>query len=571
MNHRSKWLRRCRALLIVSTLCLAGHLYSGTAYALKWQRVGDVLLIWGDYVGRVGSDKVDVLIIRPHLEGQPGTSQYDVVPGDAHVIRNISPGQVYVVEYKYCARGGLPYPTTSCPDQWESSRYVVVDPASDLRGADISEWRGGLYNASIRLTWKPARGASYVTVRRRQPNYRYWWSGTSFWVDEKLPGNASSFELEHLEVGTWYFQVIAFDPQGPSFEGNGPDYSSQRYYGKVLETTVELPLPAPRAPARPIAVMSGTDQVRLVWRGDNVTQSYDIERLYWPSLASRLEQKFGTIIQEPGLPAPEPSRGGITAQPKIGAAANSLARGQSSPALKNQPSPGPSLVWLTALKVNKVGNDTREQIAIDQVKKTGISASLGGRMYEPYTYRVCAVNQTGRACSEAVEVMARRPSEQQLSGKPIANVFRMLSITPSVYGKANANPAQIVVTLRYTGGYPELAAYRSDDGAWVNTSAWVVNEGTARVVIPSSVFQNSSRSVEVKLGTASGEAVGTIAVMLYDPSAQPKNGKTLETTLQKGGPGTAKESPRTAEPPPKNIPALQQPVPGKGAESLFQR
>ena len=33
-----------------------------------------------------------------------------------------------------------------------------------------------------------------------------------------------------------------------------------------------------------------------------------------------------------------------------------------------------------------------------------LSVAVGGSIYEPYTYRVCAVNSSGRACSDAVQV-----------------------------------------------------------------------------------------------------------------------------------------------------------------------
>lgn len=188
-------------------------------------------------------------------------------------------------------------------------------------------------------------------------------------------------------------------------------------------------------------------------------------------------------------------------------------------------------------------------------------------------YRVCAGNVAGRACSgiAAAEVV------RDASKFAAASVMRILQITPTRYAKAFANPPQIEVTLTYAGNDPKFAAYRSDGGQWVTTNVplTVPKPGTAKVTIPSSVFQNSNRSVDVLLNNGGSQAFGTITVMYVDPAAHaPGAGvKSLESNLGTQGTGTprAPGAPgREAASAPKPTPPLQQQAP-KSSGPLFGR
>jgi hypothetical protein len=156
----------------------------------------------------------------------------------------------------------------------------------------------------------------------------------------------------------------------------------------------------------------------------------------------------------------------------------------------------------------------------------------------------------------------------------LANVFRILSISPTRYAKVNANPPQIDVILTYTGADPKFAAYRSDGGAWVtaNVPLSIQKSGTAKVTIPSSVFQNSTRSVDVLLNNDQTQAFGTIAVMNVDPTVQAKEVKALQNNLNTPSTGTTGGTPGgMPQSTSKSTQQLAPPAPSKSSGSVFQR
>jgi len=108
-------------------------------------------------------------------------------------------------------------------------------------------------------------------------------------------------------------------------------------------------------------------------------------------------------------------------------------------------------------------------------------------------------------------------------------------------------------------------------GVTANVPLALVKPGIAKVTIPSSVFQNSARSVDVLLKHDESQDVGTIAVVLVDPMAQGKEDKALETNLDERSPVPFREPPRPPDAAPKSVPQLQQQAPGKSTGPVFHR
>ncbi len=168
-------------------------------------------------------------------------------------------------------------------------------------------------------------------------------------------------------------------------------------------------------------------------------------------------------------------------------------------------------------------------------------------------YRVCAGNVAGRACSGPAGA-----EKLPTPGEALVNTLRILQVVPSRFAKAHANPPMIEVFLTYSGSDPMGDwAYRNDGGAWVTVRRppMILKPGTAQVTIPSSVFQNSARSVDVLLNNGQSQAIGTIAVMNVDPTVQVPS----------------REPPRPPDAAPKSVPPLQQQAPGKSTGPVFPR
>ena len=217
---------------------------------------------------------------------------------------------------------------------------------------------------------------------------------------------------------------------------------------------------------------------------------------------------------------------------------------------------------------NKLERHRDAQQAFLDANLPRTSAALGPRTM---VYRVCAGNVAGRTCSALAAAGVRRDATKTAA----ASVMRILQIAPTRFAKANANPPQINVTLTYSGTNAKSVAYRSDGGPWVAANANVplslVKPGSVTVTIPTSVFQNSARAVDVRLANDASEAIGTIAVVFVDPTAQAKEGKALQTNLDKQSPAPSREPPRTPDAAPKSLSPLQQQAPGKSTGSVFQR
>jgi hypothetical protein len=59
-------------------------------------------------------------------------------------------------------------------------------------------------------------------------------------------------------------------------------------------------------------------------------------------------------------------------------------------------------VWLAVQRgITSRGNSLDHQ-ALDVLRQP--SVALGGSIYEPYTYRICAVNRSGRSCSDFAQL-----------------------------------------------------------------------------------------------------------------------------------------------------------------------
>lgn len=146
-------------------------------------------------------------------------------------------------------------------------------------------------------------------------------------------------------------------------------------------------------------------------------------------------------------------------------------------------------------------------------------------------YRVCAGNVIGRSCSRQATARVVR----DVGKFAVGSVMRIRQVQPLRYAKAHANPTTINVTLVYSGANAKYVSYRSDAGPWVsaneNVPLSLVEPGKLTVMIPSSVFQNSARSVDVRLANEGSEDIGTIQVVLVDPTSQVKDSKGLRTNV----------------------------------------
>ena len=106
---------------------------------------------------------------------------------------------------------------------------------------------------------------------------------------------------------------------------------------------------------------------------------------------------------------PVAGRSGLAVPPAAVSPPPATAAGvQSSPtgpAVRLGDPSAPQPFWLRLQqKVKNAGNSV-DQAATDNPRTTTVAGSI----YEPYTYRVCAVNKSGRTCSDSAQLRSPDP------------------------------------------------------------------------------------------------------------------------------------------------------------------
>jgi hypothetical protein len=288
----------------------------------------------------------------------------------------------------------------------------VSEAPSNLQVLDESFWEGYAFTNRTRLRWQPGKGLIHVLVRGTKliPGPAMNWN----W-EERLDATATNVEVPVRLYERWQFSVQGVNRQHDVFVSQ--------------YQTVDIKAPNPKPPINLSAKIFSENKVAIAWRGDNITDSFELERLQWPSQADKVNPQIAKNLSAAGGTAGPPASAaqkipssGISAGARLGGAPTNPGGGNvtapsphsAPPAIANGQGPStskiaPQPVWVTVQRGIPTWENIRDGSVVDEISKP--SPALGGSIYQPYTYRICAVNRTGRTCWASIE--AKGPSVNQ--------------------------------------------------------------------------------------------------------------------------------------------------------------
>ena len=401
-NTAMKWIWLIRVNLFLSAVFLWGQ--SGAEAAVSYdvrfrQENNSLIFSWAP------CSTPGFIQLRPRLEGQPDNTQIKTTLCK-YEFPNVSIGQTYIVGFQHCSDPNW-LGASSC-SKWGEFRWTVAEPPSELQLVDESYWTA--YNNYIpryKLRWRPGKALAQVRARGRKIEpMRHDWD----W-EANLPGTATEAQIPVQLYERWQFVVNGLNAQ----EG---------FVGQVYKN-VNIAPPKPKPPRPPLVSLLSQDRVHLVWRSDNITEWFEIERLQWPSTTYKMDSQTSKTLagdraatpQSPGgAQALAPSGvakgarlagGGVTALPPHSPTLPAVTGKQASPTGKGL-TPGdpsaPKPLWVIVQRKIPSYHGSIDLTSVDEISK--IPVALGGSIYEPYTYRVCAINDAGRTCSDFAQVTA---------------------------------------------------------------------------------------------------------------------------------------------------------------------
>jgi len=388
------------SLYLLLTLCgLASVAAAAPGPVIVWdERKGDV---W--HFDWVEWPNADFYQVRYGKEGSEEAQERQAKGYPHWTITANEPGATYIFKVQACTSGAF---GSSCSD-WTDRKVTVPRPPlpppvplpatapQALAARDVSLWVSStLWLAKVELTWTPGERLNDQTVERHPSAYPGY--------DQllRLPATATSY-VTFIRPGT----VVRFDVCG---------YGRFEHPVGCASTEARIALPPPRAPVRIAVVPTSPAEVRISWRGDNVSASFELERLQAPGLSAVTVQP--KEIQpphawRPGMALPSQSVGSV----HPGAAP---ARAPGAGQVRLPEPPPASLHWVRLqppTSASSASGPPDDLAFTDNITNT--SAHFGGAPVEPYTYRVCAVNTSGRTCSGPVEAVRgaviRLPREGQ--------------------------------------------------------------------------------------------------------------------------------------------------------------
>jgi len=394
------------SLYLLLTLCgLASVAAAAPGPVIVWdERKGDV---W--HFDWVEWPNADFYQVRYGKEGSEEAQERQAKGYPHWTITANEPGATYVFKVQACTSGAF---GSSCSD-WTDRKVTVPRPPPPpppvpLRGrapeyvnfSDVSSWESPTrFAAKVELTWTPGERLTGIEISPLP-----YVSGGRV----RLPATATSY--------------VARIRAGDEVRGNESrifvcGYDGQGHYERnvgCVSTLALIPLPPPNAPVRIAVVPTSPAEVRISWRGDNVSASFEVERLQAPGLSAVTVQP--REIQpphawRPGMALPSQSVGSVHP-----GAAPARAPGAGQVRLPEPPPASPH--WIRLQPPTSAGGPlTPDSDLAFTDNLTNTSAHFGGAPVEPYTYRVCAVNTSGRTCSGPVEAVRgaviRLPREGQ--------------------------------------------------------------------------------------------------------------------------------------------------------------
>lgn len=293
------------------------------------------------------------------------------------------PGAVYVFKVQACDGGMF---GSDCSG-WAQTSVTVPAPPSGLQASDASRWTGPTtFVGKVHLHWDAGVGLAGIKVRR----------GASYDL-MRLPGDATDADLDLVPGGSGQYRVCGYLM---------PDRGKEYQVGCTDLVSVQLALPSPKAPTNVRASLVGGEEVRVSFTGDNIAQTFEVERMQLPPVGA---EAVGHLPQGLAGQAATPQTGRALRPGSVpGPAPLSGAAGSPLTARSFQPAP-PAPHWMRLPPQNmKDLLDPGHNYTYDDRMKDS-SGPLMGSPYVPYTYRVCAVSTKGRACSNSVVAQGGKP------------------------------------------------------------------------------------------------------------------------------------------------------------------
>jgi hypothetical protein len=153
-------------------------------------------------------------------------------------------------------------------------------------------------------------------------------------------------------------------------------------------------VPLPKTPARVRIDVPAANMARVYWAGDNVTALFDIERL---EQSRRLTVVEASQLGKP-LAAGQQAKVNFPGETITAQAGGVIQTHPSEKAASTHPTPQP--FWRRVKTI--AGNGRGGVFSYDDRFDASVTRPSDTSIYQPYTYRVCAGNVAGTACSSAV-------------------------------------------------------------------------------------------------------------------------------------------------------------------------
>jgi hypothetical protein len=229
--------------------------------------------------------------------------------------------------------------------------------------------------------------------------------------------------------------------------------------------------PAPRKP-RIVESQDIGGQVQVVWDpADNVTDRYEIERLDWASVANakavfkgndKPTQPPMSQMRNQGTEAVLNSRKAVRPDSSPTGHPPQFATGRDTTWVKIQPVEIGWVPYCSPIGPPGAGPMSLHCMKDDPAKYPKVPL---GPPVDPYQYRVCAVNATGRTCSDYVEVAALRPGQAKVVlavPAPASSTSSSLKAqAPVVPGQArSANSPPGALSVNSASGQPRIQVSR---------------------------------------------------------------------------------------------------------------